>query len=111
MKKKIKNILEPVKYLFLIVFAIGVFSDIFLFKISLGLMIPFIFILWPLIVWLFEFSAKISFYLSLTFLLIIMLVMIFKLSVVPNKASVWLYLFLFWAVVQQLITLLKDSKR
>ena len=110
MKKKIKNILRPVKYLFLITFALGIFGDILLFKNSLGFIIPFIFFLWLLTVWLFEFSAKISFYLSLAFLPMIMLMMIFKLPVVPGKMTVWLYLFLFWAVIQQLVELMKDSK-
>jgi len=111
MKKKVKNILKPLKYLFLVVCALGIMADIFLFKSSLGFLILVIFLFWLLAVWLFEFSAKISFYLSLGFLSLIMLMMIFKVPVVPGKVTVWLYLILFWAVVQQLITLLEDSKR
>ena len=110
MKNKIKNILESVKYLFLIAFALGIFGDIFHFKNSLGFIIIFIFILWPLTVWLFEFSAKISFYLSFAFLALTLLLMVFKVVIIPNKASVWLYLLLFWAVIQQLVELIKDSK-
>jgi hypothetical protein len=111
MKKKIKNILDHIKYLFLIAFTIGIFSDIFLFKTtSLDLLTLFVFISWLLIIWLFEFSAKISFYLSLAFLAIILIFLTFKVAFIPNKVSVWLYLFLFWAAAQQLVELMKDSK-
>ena len=111
MEKKIKIFLKPLRFLILMAFVLGVFGDVFLFKLSLGLFTLFVFILWLLAVWLFEFSAKISFYLSFAFLALTLLFMVFKVMIVPNKTSVWLYLFLFWAVVQQLITLLKDSRR
>ena len=58
MKKKIKNILKPLKYLFLSVFVIAVFVDVFIFKMSLGFLILFIFLLWLLNVWLFSHKAK-----------------------------------------------------
>jgi len=70
----------------------------------------FVFILWLLSVWLFEFSAKISFYLSLVFLAMTLIFLIFKVAFIPNKVSVWLYFFLFLAVIQQLVELIKDSK-
>ena len=111
MEKKIKIFLKPLRFLILMAFVLGVFGDVFLFKLSLGLFTLFIFILWLLAVWLFEFTAKISFYLSFAFLALTLLLMTFKVIIIPNKASVWIYLFLFLAVVQQLITLLKESKR
>jgi len=109
MKKKIKNILRPVKYLFLIAFALGIFGDIFLFKNSLGFIIIFIFFLWLLTVWLFGYSPKVSFYIVFAFLGLILILLVFKVMIIPNKAAVWLYLFLFWATAQQLKDLLKDS--
>jgi len=105
----VAKFLKPVKYLFLIAFAIGIFADVFIFKLSLGLLTLFIFVLWILTVWLFEFPAKISFYLTFVFLGLTFLLMVFKVMIIPNKAAVWLYLFLFWAVVQQLTELMKDS--
>jgi len=109
MEKKIKKFLKPLKYLFLIAFALGIFADVFLFKLSLGPLTLLIFALWILTVWLFEFSAKISFYLAFVFLGLTFLLMVFRVAVIPGKAIVWLYLFLFWATAQQLKDLLKDS--
>ena len=111
MEKKIKKFLKPVRYLFLIACALGIFADVFLFKLSLGPLTLLIFALWILTVWLFEFSAKISFYLTFVFLSLTFLLMVFKVAIIPGKTIVWLYLFLFWAVGQQLVELMKDAKK
>jgi len=109
MKKKIKKFLKLFRYLFLIGCALGIFADVFLFKLSLGPLTLFIFVLWTLAVWLFEFSAKISFYLAFAFLGLTFLLMIFRVAVIPEKAVVWLYLFLFWGVLQQLLELIRNK--
>jgi len=96
--------------LFLITCALAIFADVFLFKLSLGPLTLLIFVLWTLTVWLFEFSAKISFYLAFAFLGLTFLLMIFRVAVIPGKAVVWLHLFLFWAVIQQLTELMKNSE-
>ena len=111
MKNKIKNILKPLKYFFLITFTIAVFIDVFIFKMSLGFLILFIFLCWLLNVWLFNYKAKMSFYLALSFLGLLFFLMSFKLGVISDKAMVWLYFFFFWAVVQQLKELLEDSSK
>ncbi len=103
--------LKPLKYLFLVTFAISVFMDVFIFKSSLGFLILFIFTLWLLIVWLFNYKARMSFYLALAFLGLLFFLMIFKLTIISGKAMVWLYLFFFWAVCQQLKELLEDSSK
>ena len=111
MIKKIKKVLKPLKYLFLVVFSLAVFLDIFIFKIPLGFLILFIFSLWILSVWLFNYKAKISFYLALSFLALLFFLMILKLAIISDKVAVWLYLFFFWAVCQQLKELLEDSSK
>lgn len=114
--KKVDNLIAgfPKQYhsFLLAFFAVGVMSDLFLFKTNFDLRLFILIGLWLFIVKVYRLKSDSTFKLALVFLILLFIFFIFDYeSFTTERIAVWIYLILAVGVIQQLFEIKEKKER